>query len=337
MSTCTVDVLEENLALVKATRRIPNSDWMARLPEALWDIPLCHLAIPGSHDTMTFDLDATSSLEPSQPQILHTLLQVIPCIARPIIYSYSYTQDFGVSGQLDIGVRYFDLRIAHYQKDPAEILRYTHGFYTTLTVQESLSEMREWLNAHPREVLLLDCAAFYDVNSQMHEMLIAALKATFGSKLCPRQEQQQVTLRWMWNAGYQVIVFYDNRDSVSLHEQLWHNIPYLWGDTTDIKKLLEYLNRELQLGRRDGFFVAGMNLTPDSRYIMENLRGSIRQLTEDALPAVMEWLVQQTPGAATACVNVIGTDFTVPDVVSTIISLNWKLLQRVPDATKVLR
>uniref|UniRef100_S4RA09 Zgc:112023 n=1 Tax=Petromyzon marinus TaxID=7757 RepID=S4RA09_PETMA len=260
------------------------SDWMAGLPEALWDIPLCHLAIPGSHDTMTFDLDATSSLEPSQPQILHTLLQVVPCITRPIIYSYSHTQDFGVSGQLDIGVRYFDLRIAHYEKDPAEILRYTHGFYTTLTVQ-------------------------------VRKEFGCCVCKVVGDYTCSPLALESVLLV---HASEKDGIF-GFRPAVALWERgkcIVNNIIYL------------FVKGDGGYHTADGFFVAGMNLTPDSRYIIENLRGSIRQMTKGALPVVMEWLVQQTPGAASACVNVIGTDFTVPGVVSTIISLNWKLLQR---------
>uniref|UniRef100_A0A3B5MGB0 Phosphatidylinositol-specific phospholipase C X domain-containing protein n=1 Tax=Xiphophorus couchianus TaxID=32473 RepID=A0A3B5MGB0_9TELE len=37
-----------------------NSDWMSSLPEELLDVPLWNLAIPGSHDSMSFCLDMSS-------------------------------------------------------------------------------------------------------------------------------------------------------------------------------------------------------------------------------------------------------------------------------------
>ncbi|XP_072433044.1 PI-PLC X domain-containing protein 1 isoform X2 [Chiloscyllium punctatum] len=66
--------------------------WMSDLPEKLWDESLCNLAIPGSHDSMTYCLDLNSPIKPSD-KILNYLDHVIPCIIRPEIYRWCRTQE----------------------------------------------------------------------------------------------------------------------------------------------------------------------------------------------------------------------------------------------------
>uniref|UniRef100_A0A8C2BHJ2 Uncharacterized protein n=1 Tax=Cyprinus carpio TaxID=7962 RepID=A0A8C2BHJ2_CYPCA len=56
------------------------SDWMSEMPFAFWDTPLWNLAIPGSHDTMTYCLDERSSVVQSSPRVLRVLDTVLPCI-----------------------------------------------------------------------------------------------------------------------------------------------------------------------------------------------------------------------------------------------------------------
>uniref|UniRef100_A0A3B1IKX9 Phosphatidylinositol-specific phospholipase C X domain-containing protein n=1 Tax=Astyanax mexicanus TaxID=7994 RepID=A0A3B1IKX9_ASTMX len=50
-----------------------NEDWMSTLPEELWDLPLTSLAIPGSHDAMSYCLDITSPLVRSESSTLKML------------------------------------------------------------------------------------------------------------------------------------------------------------------------------------------------------------------------------------------------------------------------
>ncbi|XP_042613731.1 PI-PLC X domain-containing protein 1 isoform X2 [Cyprinus carpio] len=69
------------------------SDWMSEMPFAFWDTPLWNLAIPGSHDTMTYCLDERSSVVQSSPRVLRVLDTVLPCIVRPCIIKWATTQE----------------------------------------------------------------------------------------------------------------------------------------------------------------------------------------------------------------------------------------------------
>uniref|UniRef100_A0A8C3AVQ3 Uncharacterized protein n=1 Tax=Cyclopterus lumpus TaxID=8103 RepID=A0A8C3AVQ3_CYCLU len=65
-----------------------HCDWMSQLPPKLHNIPLYDLAIPGSHDSMSYDLDINSSIiEPDRLQ----RLSKIYCV-RKIVRKWAITQ-----------------------------------------------------------------------------------------------------------------------------------------------------------------------------------------------------------------------------------------------------
>uniref|UniRef100_A0A8C1CIP5 Si:dkey-66a8.7 n=1 Tax=Cyprinus carpio TaxID=7962 RepID=A0A8C1CIP5_CYPCA len=71
---------------------INHEDWMSCLPEKLWDVPLTHLSIPGSHDAMSYCLDITSPLLRSESDTFRLLDGVFCCFTRPAIRRWATTQ-----------------------------------------------------------------------------------------------------------------------------------------------------------------------------------------------------------------------------------------------------
>ncbi|XP_053492441.1 PI-PLC X domain-containing protein 1 [Ictalurus furcatus] len=297
-----------------------NEDWMKTLPEELWDIPLTNLAIPGSHDAMSYCLDLTSPLLRSESDSFRLLDRVFYCVTRPIIYKWATTQVINIVEQLQAGVRYFDLRIARKQNDTSHDLYFTHVIYTHVTVGDTLSTVATWLSAHPKEVVILACSHFEGLSEKLHEELIYSLKKIFGSKLCP--SDADITLRGLWSSGYQVVLSYEDQTAVR-HEELWPEIPYWWANTADAGELIQYLESQKHLGRPEGFFVAGLNLTADRCFIASNPHLSLQTLTMDQWECVRRWVEDQKPGADPTSLNIIAGDFigSIP-LCSIIIALN---------------
>uniref|UniRef100_A0A3Q3XCL5 Uncharacterized protein n=1 Tax=Mola mola TaxID=94237 RepID=A0A3Q3XCL5_MOLML len=73
-------------------RRRQNLDWMSRLPEELLAVPLWNLALPGSHDSMSFCLDVTSPVVRSEPRLLRLIDRLLPCWTRRCIRRWASTQ-----------------------------------------------------------------------------------------------------------------------------------------------------------------------------------------------------------------------------------------------------
>ncbi|XP_014106704.1 PREDICTED: PI-PLC X domain-containing protein 1 isoform X2 [Pseudopodoces humilis] len=249
-----------------------NGQWMSRLPEKLWDIPLYNLALPGSHDTMTYCLDKSSAVSGNESKLVKFLSKCLPCIVHPIIMKWSITQVLTVTEQLESGVRYLDFRIAHKANDPSMNLYFVHMVYTTVTVQ-----------------------------------------------VVP-------TLRTMWHLGHQVIVSYEEEVELEKHCELWPPIPYWWGNKTSTRALIRYLERMKRMGRPGKFFVAGINLTENLRYILVHPFGSLKKMTLQSLPCLKIWIKQQYPGQKKKCINIIAGDFIGNnDFVKDVIELNTKI------------
>uniref|UniRef100_D3Z5Z4 Phosphatidylinositol-specific phospholipase C, X domain containing 1 n=1 Tax=Mus musculus TaxID=10090 RepID=D3Z5Z4_MOUSE len=112
-----------------------QADWMSQLCPQLWDVPLHHLSIPGSHDTMTYCLNRKSRISRASSWLLHLLGRVVPFITGPVVMKWSVTQTLDVTQQLDAGVRYLDLRIAHAPEGSTRNLCFVHMMYTKALVE----------------------------------------------------------------------------------------------------------------------------------------------------------------------------------------------------------
>ncbi|XP_038199051.1 PI-PLC X domain-containing protein 1 isoform X4 [Arvicola amphibius] len=307
-----------------------HADWMSQLCPRLWDVPLHHLSIPGSHDTMTYCLSRKSPISGSESRLLHLLGQVAPCIMGPMVLRWSVTQTLDVKQQLDAGVRYLDLRIAHMQGGSEKNLHFEHMIYTTALVEDTLTEISEWLESHPHEVIILACRNFEGMTGDLHEYLIDCIKNIFGDSLCPRGVRRIdiPTLRQLWAHDQQVIVSYEDETCVGHHAELWPGIPYWWGNQVKSQALLQYLETMRSCGRPGGLFVAGINLTENLPYVLSHPSGSLEMLTRPNLRLLMAWVRAQQPGPGSGCTNIIAGDFVGSNsFVGEVIGLNQKLLQ----------
>ncbi|XP_046732363.1 PI-PLC X domain-containing protein 1-like [Silurus meridionalis] len=282
------------------------ADWMSQLPLELIDVPLCDLAIPGSHDTMTYCLDQHSPVLLSEPRILTLLDQMVPCIIRPCIKKWATTQEMSVSSQLESGIRFLDLRIAHKKKDSNWTFYFAHGLYSLLSVKEVLSDVMDWLERHANEVVIIALSAFDDMNPVQHSDLIDFLIQLFGNKLCPKSEMP--SLRTCWTHGYQVILSYADPSGTE-HKELWPQWDYWWANESDPNLVISYLEQKKTIGRPDGFFMAGLNLTEDTRYVLTHLTQSMKSMTLHAYTVLMDWVRKQHPGSRKTCLNIICADF----------------------------
>uniref|UniRef100_A0A3Q0SWX1 Phosphatidylinositol-specific phospholipase C X domain-containing protein n=1 Tax=Amphilophus citrinellus TaxID=61819 RepID=A0A3Q0SWX1_AMPCI len=285
------------------------SDWMSQLPSKLWTLPLFDLAIPGSHDSMSYDLDISSAI--IEPDRLRRFSRIY-CI-RSIVRTWGATQEDNITMQLEAGVRYFDLRIARKRNDPNPTrLYFYHGLYTcTDTV---LREIHAWAENHPREVIILAFSNFKgfekNIAGQLHNHLISFIKTLFGSKLVHRSDTPM--LKNCWEGGKNVIVSYDY--PASHHPEIWNKITYYYANMLSFNLF------------STGFFVCGLNLTlPEDAKILKyilRLCDSFTNVSHRSLPKLLKWLKQQSG------VNIVASDVATRDnFVSAVVQLNLALVK----------
>ncbi|CAK6974292.1 PI-PLC X domain-containing protein 1-like [Scomber scombrus] len=298
---------------------ISYSDWMSQLPSELYNTPLWNLIIPGSHDSMSYDLDINSSV--IEPDGLKKISKIY--CARKIVRKWAVTQEEAITNQLDAGVRYFDLRIARKpgDTDPTRLYFY-HGLCTRTDVETVLKVINDWAENHPKEILILAFSHFkgFDkkIEGQLHNHLINFIKTLFGAKLFLRDETP--TLKYCWQKSRNVIVSYDYPAIYS--PKLWGKITYFYGNTMDPAKVESILQQILETKKpSNSFFVCGLNLTLQSdasilKYILCPC-GTLPKVIQRSLPELLKWVQKQ------AGMNIVASDLvTRNDFVSVVIKLN---------------
>ena len=114
---CTLAVPTTVLAVAMPLEGDPEpnflANWMANMGGLIANQTLLDLSLPGSHDTMTYDLStALSDGYEGLPSIVTTILhELTPLVAGKFIRDQGRTQGLNITEQLDGGVRFIDFRI----------------------------------------------------------------------------------------------------------------------------------------------------------------------------------------------------------------------------------
>ena len=99
----------------------------------------------------------------------------------------------------------------------------------------------------------------------------------FGSRLAPNSVTTDVTVNELWENGQQVIVFYDDTETVNATQgKLWPKsaISFAWPQTDDLNTLQTILASELTQQTAKSFFLLQGVLTPTL-----GMEGSRRRLS----------------------------------------------------------
>jgi len=143
----------------KVTSEWTGVDWMSYLDP---DLRLNQINIPGTHDSGTFALKPTDN---------KFLLDFLFERARE---EWTRTQYGSIKDQLNIGVRYFDIRVAWHADGFVHIV---HGFVdcmdedgNTLFLKDVLKDCSEFLRDHPSETVILHLHRQEDNNGNHSSM-----------------------------------------------------------------------------------------------------------------------------------------------------------------------
>uniref|UniRef100_A0A452EJL5 PI-PLC X domain-containing protein 1 n=1 Tax=Capra hircus TaxID=9925 RepID=A0A452EJL5_CAPHI len=263
-------------------------DWISVLSSRLWDMPLHHLYIPGSHGTMTYCLNKKSQeVSHKESRLLQLLGKVLPCVTLPMVLKWSTTQGGSVAG-----CWWEDLWMAHMEEGTERNLHSGHMVYMMALMEKALTEILEWLKNHPQEVVILVCRNFKGMMEDLHEYLMGCIENILGDMLCPRGKVP--TLHQLWSQGQQVILSYKDKTSMSQHAELWPSIPYWWGNQVEPQDFVHCLECMKSCSHPGRLFMAGINLTENLEFVCIHL------VSGEAGPH---------PGSAAGCTNTIAGHF----------------------------
>lgn len=282
-----------NSAPIKVHRHLSDDleNWMHNLsPDVKRCIPIINLAIPGSHDSMSYGINRKSEPAPDaeKPMII-VYKYFLPCVVR----RWARTQSFSTEEQLRVGVRYFDFRVSK----KGDEFYFVHGLYC-VDVETPLEKLRNFLNDHPEEFVILDCQHFYDFSQQDHLKFMHILVKAFGNRIYDRiGTLLELTLDHAISQGKQVLIIYREMRHVS--GKFWYSIdwPTPWPNTVNYKKLKNFLGNSLEQRAPTTGFTSQLVLTPDVKYILPRFCFSLKsRLAKPLHKKIKKWLAEQQPG-----------------------------------------
>ena len=139
------------------------SNWMGTLLGAgsFGDLSILDLSLPGSHDTLSYDLSTETSdggIDDSLvlAEILHTFSSIIPNSIEDYIRQQAQTQALSITAQLDNGVRFFDIRLMYQYSDSISKDWFSlHFMKSNFPSTKYFREIKTWLDDHPKELVVL--------------------------------------------------------------------------------------------------------------------------------------------------------------------------------------
>lgn len=101
--------------------------------------------------------------------------------------------------------------------------------------------------------------------------------------------------------------------------------PYLYKQFSPVLYFEQIFHELLCSSAR--FYVCGLNLTEDARYVILHPRQDLKTMTMKALSPLLRWTGEQRPGPEVGGVNIVCCDFVgVGQFCSIVIDLNYKLM-----------
>lgn len=155
----------------------------------------------GSHDSFSYWVDEKSPVGPDQATAIKRLAKI--SLVRKVMKKWSVTQNLTFKEQLEGGIRYFDLRVSSKPGEAGQEIYFIHGLFG-IKVWDGLMEINTFLEHHPKEVIFLDFNHFYAMANNHHAYLISRIQEVFGSRLCPKECVENVTLQNLWEKQQQV-------------------------------------------------------------------------------------------------------------------------------------
>ena len=98
-------------------------------------------------------------------------------VVKNVIYNFGITQYSNFSQQLNIGIRFFDLRVSMYNGE----LHYVHGLFGE-KVMPTLSVFKKFTEEHPTEIIILDFQHIYLMNDTVRSIEYQKIKSIFGAR-----------------------------------------------------------------------------------------------------------------------------------------------------------
>jgi hypothetical protein len=292
-------------------------DWVYTVLKDHPETTLRDMVIPGTHDSGTYNLNSHSDLSPDSPSFYS--------LAKGVVADWGKAQSFDFHHMLRMGVRHFDLRILKH--DGHFVL--VHGL-VGMKLDDALSQVKNFANAHPMEPIILEVAKVPSVNDEgpMIDVFDLYVRHKRVDNSIPLAK---ITLGDIWKKdefgqNTNIIVVFTAASEHGHRRGYFggaHQFTGTWANTEDAETLkYRLINGSPHSGRfdpglktapRDKLFYSAFTFTPQTSTIAKDVAnifssGSLLKWTQEYLrPLMGEWVTEWVE--ADMRPNIMTTDF----------------------------
>lgn len=196
-----------------------NINWMSRYQYK----SISQLTIPGSHDSFASQFKSFSHND------LH-----LPIIFNPIIKKWAKTQNKTITEQLELGIRYFDIRVEEYNN-----VYYTVHSLLSYPLYNILNEILIFVQQHPTEKILVDVNHLYNVSDEL--VLKNYMKSIFEGYLIKNNYNNLINPLNQIEGN--IYLFFNSYDDYVFSNEY---INSMWHNTNNINELIDdVINEQL--------------------------------------------------------------------------------------------
>lgn len=217
------------------------SSWMGDHATVLANRSLLNLTLPGTHDSAAYEM--TLQVMPgSLPWPLAQLLQIAAQSGLPLgefIIHWAISQDQSVRQQLEAGVRFLDLRAGFNGSHWVTCHSMVGPVLFPVLVQ-----IAEFLEAHPREVLVVEMTHIYNAGIDLEAVLARLIQRVLGKYMLPCC-RADMTFEAMWRQRAQLIFVTSLEPR---NGEPWWPPASIWGgyaNSDDVETMYNYNLRQL--------------------------------------------------------------------------------------------
>lgn len=260
--------------LVSLGNCVDPSNWIGQSLGVIGNLTLKQITLPGTHDSGTYYLtDVPMPGDQSNFwEEVYKLADATDSDVGKIVEAWAKSQDQNFFQQMAGGIRYFDLRSGWNKTHNTWV---TFHFVEGSPVQYLLSNISEFIQSHPQEIVIVEMSHFegYPTSADI-TMLRNMVLNTLGPYLYPVDLSFAFTINNMVNSNKRVLVTMDQGYD---NQVIWppSTIYNTYADTSDLNKMIEYNNKTVQLFMGNTWpkqvFKISWTLTPDGTCISESI------------------------------------------------------------------
>lgn len=327
---------------------VARCDWMRDTAHTIGDRKLRAIALPATHASASSRVNRKkqNTLKGNSANWL-LKVPVVGAAAGSLYERISKRQDRSVLEQLELGVRYLDIRVCRGQS--GELM--TVNDFESDRFEDVLVQIDEFLEAHNKEIVMIEL-----VPVQMPDAgfpaIIDAVREHLSKHLCPAHMGLDVTVRALQENNQRLIVMFDGKEDLE-REMPKDDLADIWdietgvasqrSETTSIPAWEEEqktLVDHHQAADRQQFWMIKAVLKPNLKAVFKDLAKQVNQTVVDRL---LEWvpsegLPEDPKHANPSPINLVQVDFVTPLLVDTCIAINagptpWEKFQALHRST----